>query len=100
LAALEDVMRRCSGFWNGVGSLLVPVRADGRLPRWLDVLLEARGIDQCFIHEALSEQASESVRERCQVTRYFCVQRCNPNYASTYWSPGHLRKALGEHEQK
>lgn len=64
LAALEDIMRRCSGFWNGVGSLLVPVWADGRLPRWLDSYLGLRGIDQCFMHEALGERASASVRER------------------------------------
>ena len=42
LGALEDVMRRCSTFWNGVGSLLVPVRADGRIPPTVEGLLRIR----------------------------------------------------------
>jgi len=32
LEVLEEVMGICSGFRNGVGSLLAPVRADGRMP--------------------------------------------------------------------
>lgn len=31
LDALEEVMRACSEFWNGAGSLLVPVSRDGRV---------------------------------------------------------------------
>jgi hypothetical protein len=64
IAALEDVMRRCSGFWNGVGSLIVPVRSDGRMPRWLDASLMAAGVDECFTHEALRETAQAAVRRR------------------------------------
>lgn len=64
LAALEDVMRRCSGFWNGAGSLLIPVRRDGRLPKLLDALQATRGIDQCFIHETVETRARDAVQHR------------------------------------
>ncbi|MDQ2761088.1 MAG: hypothetical protein M3Y17_11850 [Actinomycetota bacterium] len=64
--ALEDVMRRCSTFWNGVGSLLVPVRADGRIsnPELLDLLLTTRPVDACYMHEALTDAARTTVHER------------------------------------
>jgi hypothetical protein len=64
VAALEDVMRRCSGFWNGVGSLIVPVRKDGRMARQVDDLLAAAGVDECFTHEALRSTAQAAVRRR------------------------------------
>jgi len=32
LEALEEVMRLCSHFWNGAGTLLVPAGADGATP--------------------------------------------------------------------
>ena len=64
VAALEDVMRHCSGFWNGVGSLIVPIRADGRMPRWLDAFLATAGLDGWFAHEALSATARSAVTRR------------------------------------
>ncbi len=64
LAALELVMRRCSTFWNGAGSLLVPVSRDGRMPIWAHGLLRVRPVDACFIHERLSEAAQSAVRTR------------------------------------
>jgi hypothetical protein len=64
LGALEEVMRRCATFWNGVGSLLIPVGADGRIPRWVDFLLEVRSVDACFMHHGLSESAKSVVQRR------------------------------------
>jgi hypothetical protein len=41
--ALEDAMRRCSTFWNGPGTLLIPVTEEGRLPRLLDFRVSRHG---------------------------------------------------------
>ena len=62
LDALDEVMRLCSGFWNGPGSLLVPVGADGRLPDFLeDPLLASRPVEMCFVHERVSDAGEQSV---------------------------------------
>jgi hypothetical protein len=64
LGALEDVMRRCSSFWNGAGSVLVPVRADGRIPRAMSILLRTRPVDTCWLHERLSAKARAAIARR------------------------------------
>jgi hypothetical protein len=64
MEALEDVMRRCSQFWNGVGSLLIPATADGRIPSWVEKLLRVRPVEVCFLHERLSAGASAGVQRR------------------------------------
>ena len=66
LDAMEEVMRNCSSFWNGVGSLLIPVRADGRIPggALIDAYLAQRPVDACWLHGSLSERAKGSVRGR------------------------------------
>jgi hypothetical protein len=64
LGALEEVMRRCSTFWNGVGSLLAPVSRDGRTPTWVHGLLRIRPVDACFMHHSLGEAARRSVERR------------------------------------
>ena len=48
-------MAHASGFWNGVNSLIVPVDRRGRFPPFLGTLLEARGIEQLFVHERLPD---------------------------------------------
>ncbi len=53
LDALEWVMRRCSTFWNGVGTVLVPVGADGRIPASVKRFLQIRPVDACYTHERL-----------------------------------------------
>src|ERR1051326_1561125 len=64
LEALEDVLRLCSTFWNGIGSLIIPVRSDGRIYHSLDRALEVRKVEQVLAHESLEECASEALRER------------------------------------
>jgi ribosomal protein S27E len=64
LLALDDVTRRCSTFWNGVGSLLVPVREDGQISRWVEKLLRIRPVDACFLHERLSNGARAAAQRR------------------------------------
>lgn len=61
LDALEEVMRRCSTFWNGVGSLIVPVREDGRIPPVVKGLLGIRRVDACYMHERLGDTARAAV---------------------------------------
>ena len=62
LETLESVMRRCSTFWNGVGTVLVPVRADGRIPVSVKWFLRIRPVDACYTHERLGEAAREAVQ--------------------------------------
>jgi hypothetical protein len=64
LDALEEIFTICSGFWNGVGSLLVPVTRNGRLPGWVDGLLEVRPVDHIYVHPGVTEQAMERLRQR------------------------------------
>lgn len=63
LGALDDVLRRCSGFWNGVGSLIIPVTKSGRVPSGFDDLLDIRPVDGCFMHEALPARARDAIRK-------------------------------------
>lgn len=62
---LEEVMRRCATFWNGAGSLLIPVRPDGRFRRRrvLELFLQTRPVEVCYLHPSLSENARASVQE-------------------------------------
>jgi hypothetical protein len=64
LAALEEVIRLCSSFWNGLGSLIVPVRSDGTLYPFLDRLLEVRQVDQVLAHDSVGERAREALGAR------------------------------------
>lgn len=48
-------MARASGFWNGINSLIVPVNRRGQFPPSLASHLEARGIEQLFVHQRLSD---------------------------------------------
>jgi hypothetical protein len=62
--AASDVMRRCSTFWNGVGTLLIPVRRDGRIPKAIDLLLETRPVETFLAHEALAPTATAVIADR------------------------------------
>ena len=64
LAALEEVMQTCSTVWNGVGSLILPVRANGRMPPVTDLLLDARPVDACWMHGSLGDRARAAVQKR------------------------------------
>jgi hypothetical protein len=64
LAALEKVITLCSSFWNGLGSLIIPVRRDGTLYPALERLLEVRPVDQVLIHDAVGERARQSLGSR------------------------------------
>jgi hypothetical protein len=62
--ALQDVMRACSTFWNGAGSLLVPIRKDGRIWPHLDECLNVTPIDRMWVHPGLGSVARDAVLER------------------------------------
>lgn len=62
LDALSDVMRRCSLFWNGSGTLIVPVRRDGRVDRALARLTAVVNPERCFVHESVDDRGSETLR--------------------------------------
>jgi hypothetical protein len=69
LDALEDVIRICSSFWNGIGSLIIPTRSDGRIYHSLDRALEVREVDQVLVHDRVGERAQESLRARLKKVR-------------------------------
>ena len=64
LHALEQVIAGCSHFWNGANSLLIPVRADGRVPRYLELLLEGRPVEQTYLHPRLGQRAAAGLHRR------------------------------------
>jgi hypothetical protein len=64
LEALAEVMSLCNEFWNGIGSLIIPVRADGRTPRYLKWSLEMRDVEQVFMHDSLGERARTMIEGR------------------------------------
>ena len=64
LEALEEVIETCSSFWNGIGSLIIPVRSDGRIYDSLDRALEVRQVEHVLVHERVGERATESLRTR------------------------------------
>lgn len=64
LDALEEVMALCSGFWNGTGSLMVPVSKSGRFDSNLDDLLEARPVECCWLHPSLSAKARAACEQK------------------------------------
>jgi hypothetical protein len=57
-------MRTCSTFWNGVGSLIIPVRANGRMAPVIELLLRTRPVDTCWMHASLGEAARAAVQKR------------------------------------
>lgn len=62
IAALEDVMGRCATFWNGVNSLIVPVRRDGRIASDIPEYLSRRAVDRCFVHASVeTDKAHEAL---------------------------------------
>lgn len=63
LDCLEDVMGWCSRFWNGVGSLIVPVTKPGRIPRWVDDLLSIRAVEGAWVHPELDTTVAEHVAD-------------------------------------
>lgn len=64
LRALEEVIERCSYFWNGANSLLIPVRADGRVPEYLEPLLEGRPVEHTHLHPRLGQRAAAGLQRR------------------------------------
>lgn len=62
--ALKEVMRACSTFWNGAGSLLVPVRKDGRIWPHVDECVAVTPIDRMWLHPGLASTARDAVLGR------------------------------------
>jgi len=57
-------MKRCSQFWNGASTLIVPVRADGRFPREIREYLELRPVEACFVHDSIPASAHKKLTEQ------------------------------------
>lgn len=60
--ALDDVMRRCSLFWNGAGTLIVPISADGRINGDIANLRAILDPERCFIHDSVTEAGRQRLR--------------------------------------
>jgi hypothetical protein len=65
LDALDDVLRRCSTFWNGAGSLILGIDAAGRWrqPR-IDELMLTRPVDRVWLHPTLGDRPREAAFHR------------------------------------
>src|SRR4051812_12415076 len=66
LDALSEAMAICSRYWNGIGALMIPVSANGRIPPYLERMLEVREVEEVFLHEGLCEQARVAMEARFQ----------------------------------
>lgn len=63
LTALEEVMRRCSTFWNGAGSLILPIKRSGWNPRSVEPLLQVRSVDLTWVHSSVDRSLHDRIRE-------------------------------------
>ncbi len=57
MQALAWAMERCSQFWNGAGTLIVPVRSDGRIRADIADHLDTRPVEACLLHDSVPEDA-------------------------------------------
>lgn len=83
-AALEDAMRRASTYWNGIGSLIIGVRRDGRLDPSIEEMLEIRGVEQVLLHDGLGERARQAIGRRFETVGSLWVDdhEIHPYYLS------------------
>jgi hypothetical protein len=64
LGALTWAMERCSRFWNGAGTLIIPVRADGRTRSDIADHLDTRPVEACFFHDSVPEHARSALARK------------------------------------
>ena len=62
--ALRDVIRVCSRVWNGAGALILPVAAEGALPRDWERLVQTRPLTQTWLHPSLTTSVQSSLKRR------------------------------------
>lgn len=62
--ALTWALERCSRFWNGANTLIVPVRSDGRTWPVVSDLLDVRPVERCFVHESVADSAQSRLAKR------------------------------------
>lgn len=95
LDALAEVMALCSHYWNGIGALMIPVSTNGRIPRYIERMLEVREVEEVFLHEALSEQARAAMEARfhcCRIYDGMLDGEIHPLFLSLNDRPQSLRK--------
>lgn len=64
LSALEDVAQRCCDIWNGANSLIIPVRSNGSTWPTIDNCLDSGPVEDCLVHDAVSEEAVRRLSRR------------------------------------
>jgi hypothetical protein len=75
MKALEWALERCSQFWNGASTLIIPVRSDGRTWPIIGEYLDTRPVEACFVHDSVPESARARLAEKLGPTR---VRRWSP----------------------
>ena len=91
LQALEWALQRCSSFWNGASTLIIPVRTDGQVPRKIFDQLDLRAAETCFVHESVPAEAWARAAERLGPGR---VRQSSPSwdeFADDELHPLHLQ---------
>ena len=69
MEALTWVLRRCSQFWNGAGTLIIPVRSDGRTWPIISDYLDSRPVEACYVHESVPETAQARLARKLGSSR-------------------------------
>jgi len=98
LDALAEVMAMCSHYWNGIGALMIPVSTNGRMPRYIERMLEVREVEEVSLHEALSEPARAAMEARfhcCRIYDGMLDGEIHPLFLSLNDRPESLRKIRG-----
>ncbi len=62
--ALEWALKRCSQFWNGASTLIIPVRSDGRTWPIISGYLEDRPVEACYVHDSVPEAAQVQLAKK------------------------------------
>ena len=75
MEALTWALERCSQFWNGASTLIIPVRSDGRIWPMICDYLDDRPVEVCYVHESVPETARARLTEKLASSR---VRRWSP----------------------
>jgi hypothetical protein len=100
LVALEWALQRCSSFWNGASTLIIPIRADGRVPSTIFDQLDLRAAETCFIHNSVPADAWAQAARKLGPTR---VRQWSPawdEFADEELHPLHLQPKAGTHMER
>lgn len=69
MKALTWAFERCSQFWNGASTLIIPVRSDGRTWSVISDYLDDRPVEACYVHDSVPETAQARLLKKLDFSR-------------------------------